>query len=60
VEELAIRLYFSNKLRFLTLREAKCELKGQVSVADKFATLVVHLARNLFLNMAGMAQKEEE
>jgi hypothetical protein len=60
VEEVAMRLYFSGRLRLLTLREVKCELREGVSVADKFATLIVHLSRNLFLNLAGMAQKEEE
>jgi hypothetical protein len=45
-------------LKFLTLKEAKLDLKDTVDVADKFATLAVHLSRNLFLNLAGMAQRE--
>lgn len=53
-----MKLYFSNMLKFLTLKEAKLDLKDTVDVADKFATLAVHLSRNLFLNLAGMAQRE--
>lgn len=60
VEELALRIYFSGKLNFLTLREIKGDLKEGVSVADKFATLVAHLSRNIFLSLAGMAQREED
>lgn len=57
---MSMRLYFSGKLKYLTLRDTKCCLKQGVSVADKFATLIVHLSRNLFINLAGMAQREEE
>lgn len=52
-----MRTYFSNRLPLLTLRQCKCELKESISVVDNFATLVIHLSRNLFLNLAGMAQK---
>jgi hypothetical protein len=52
-----MRLYFSNKIKFLTLRETKLDLKDNINLADKFATLAVHLSRNLFLNLAGVAQR---
>jgi hypothetical protein len=29
-------------------------------MVDKFATLVIHLTRGVFLTMAGMAQMEED
>jgi mannitol/fructose-specific phosphotransferase system IIA component len=55
-----MKIYFSRKLKYLTLRELNCEIREGVSVADKFATLVLHIARNIFLNLAGIAQKEDE
>lgn len=53
-------IYFSGKLKYLTLREIKGDLKEGVSVADKFATFITHFSRNLFLSLAGMAQRSEE
>jgi hypothetical protein len=29
-------------------------------VADKFATLITHFSRNIFLSLAGIAQRSEE
>ncbi len=55
-----MKIYFSGKLKFLTLREIKAELKEGVSVADKFAILVAHFSRNFFLSLSGMAQRSEE
>jgi hypothetical protein len=55
-----MKIYFSGKLKYLTLREIKGDLKEGVSVADKFATLIIHLSRNIFFSLAGMAQRTEE
>lgn len=55
-----MKLYFSGNLKYLSLREVKCEIKEGVSVADKFATLIIHLSRNIFLNLSGIAQRPEE
>ena len=55
-----MKLYFSGNLKYLNLREVKCEIKEGVSVADKFATLIIHISRNIFLNLLGIAQHPEE
>lgn len=55
-----MKIYFSGKLKYLTLREIKGDLKEGVSVADKFAILITHFSRNLFFSLSGMAQKTEE
>lgn len=55
-----MKAYFSGRLKYLTLREIKGELKEGVSVADKFAILIAQFSRNLFLSLSGMAQKKEE
>lgn len=55
-----MKIYFTGRLKFLTLRQIRGELKEGVSVADKFATLVTHLSRNIFLSLSGMAQREED
>jgi hypothetical protein len=60
VEDHAMKLYFSGKLKYLNLREVKGDLKEGVSVGDKFATLITHLSRTIFLNLAGIAQHEED
>jgi len=52
-----MKIYFSGKLKYLNLREVKVDLKEGVCVADKFATLVTHFSRNIFLSLAGMAQR---
>ena len=42
-------------MKFLSLKEVKVEVKPTINVPDKFATLMIHISRAIFLTMAGMA-----
>jgi hypothetical protein len=54
-----MNVYFSQKMRFLTLRATNSELREGVNVADKFAAFIEAFSANLFLTLAGMAHKDE-
>jgi hypothetical protein len=54
-----MNVYFSQKMRFLTLRATNSELREGVNVADKFAALIEAFSANLFFTLAGMAHQDE-
>lgn len=60
VERIASQLYFSNKLRFINLRESRAEVKNNINLKDKFSSLAILLSRNLFLTIAGMSQSSAD
>lgn len=58
IEKLASQLYFSNQLKFINMKEKRSEVRPNINVKDKFASLVIFLARNAFLTLAGMGQTD--
>ena len=60
IEKMATEIYFSSKLRYLSLKEVSAEVITGVNVVDKFASLVILVSRTVFLSLSGMVVPEEE
>ena len=60
VEETGSKIYFKKTLPLIGLTDVKAEIRKGVSVADKFATLMVFLSSSFMLTLAGYAVRQEE
>lgn len=56
IEKMASQLYFSSQLKFINMKEVRADVRTDIDIVDKFASLVMFLARNAFLTLAGMGQ----
>lgn len=59
VEKMATEIYFSSKLKYLSLKEVSAEVKSDVNMVDKFSSLVILVSRTVFLSLSGMVVPEE-
>lgn len=60
VERLAPQLYFSKELKYISLKEIRGEIKSNINIVDKFASLIILISRNVFLTLAGISQNERD
>lgn len=58
IEKLASQLYFSKQLKFINMKQIRAEVRTNINVKDKFASLVIFLTRNAFLTLAGIGQTD--